>query len=158
MVADRYQWFGRGDACRDRNQSGLVAVTVPVASRKKDNSAVKGHPMNKPEPAEDWPGRPLSEAEAADHLGSGVIGVWVMDHDEGVRSVAVPNGAPENAVIDVVLETEEAFEMCSYTSGRWMDYGTQRKDDQEAPSMAGTLASYRLLAGESTLEGADTES
>lgn len=35
--------------------------------------------------------------------------------------------------------------------GRWMDYGTQRKDDEEAPSMAGTLASYRLLAGETTL-------
>jgi hypothetical protein len=30
-----------------------------------------------------------------------------------------------------------------------MDYGTQRKDDDEAPSMAGTLESYRVLAGES---------
>jgi len=108
--------------------------------------------MDRPEPAEDWPERPLSEAEAEDHLVSGVIGVWVMDHDEGVRSVAVPEGAPENAVIDVVLETEGSFEMYSYTGGQWMDYGTQRKDDEEAPSMAGTLASYRLLAGESTLD------
>ena len=108
--------------------------------------------MEQPELAEDWPGRPLSEAEATDHLGADVIGVWVMDHDSGVRSVAVPEGAPEDAVIDVILETDDAFEMYSYTGGRWMDYGTQRKDDQEAPSMAGTLASYRLLAGESTLD------
>ena len=104
--------------------------------------------MEKPEPADDWPGRPLSEAEAADYLGSGVIGVWVLDHDEGVRSVTVPDGAPEDAVIDVVLETEATFEMFSYTGGQWMDYGTQHKDEKEAPSMAGTLESYRVLAGE----------
>jgi hypothetical protein len=30
-----------------------------------------------------------------------------------------------------------------------MDYGVQRKDDDEAPSMAGTLDSYRVIAGES---------
>jgi len=108
--------------------------------------------MEQRKPAENWPERPLSEAEAEAHLGSDVIGVWVMDHDEGVRSVAVPEGAPENAVIDVILETEQGFEMYSYTGGQWMDYGTQHKDDEEAPSMAGTLASYRLLAGESTLD------
>jgi len=108
--------------------------------------------MEQPEPADDWPERPLSEAEATDCLGSGVIGVWVMDHDEGVRSVAVPDDAPDAAVIDVVLETEDVFEMYSYTGGRWMDYGTQHKDDEEAPSMAGTLASFRLLAGESTID------
>jgi len=39
--------------------------------------------------------------------------------------------------------------MYSYTSGVWMDYGTQRKDDSDAPSMAGTLDSYDVLAGES---------
>ena len=105
--------------------------------------------MEKPEPADDWPGRPLSEAEAADYLGSGVIGVWVLDHDEGVRSVTVPDGAPEDAVIDVVLETEATFEMFSYTGGQWMDYSTQRKDDNEAPPMAGTLEGYHVLAGDS---------
>jgi len=120
--------------------------------RKTHNSPVEGPGMDQPEPADDWPGRPLSEAEAEDHLGSGVIGVWVLDHDDEVRSVTVPDGSPDDAVIDVVLETVDAFEMYSYTGGRWMDYGTQHKDDDEAPSMAGTLASYRLLAGESTLD------
>jgi hypothetical protein len=39
--------------------------------------------------------------------------------------------------------------MYSYSGGRWMDYGVQRRDDDEAPSMAGTLDSYRVIAGES---------
>ena len=38
--------------------------------------------------------------------------------------------------------------MYSYAGGEWKDYGTQRKDDDEAPSMAGTLDSYRVLAGD----------
>lgn len=105
--------------------------------------------MEQPEPAEGWPDRPLSEAEARDRLEGDVVAVWAMRHDDGVRSVAVPPGAPDDAVIDVVLETETAFEMYSYTGGRWMDYGTQRRDDDEAPSMAGTLESYEVLAGES---------
>jgi len=105
--------------------------------------------MQEPQPAEDWPDRPLSEDEAADLLGGEAVAVWVMDHEDGVRSVVVPPGAPEDAVADVVVETTEAFEMYSYSGGRWMDYGTQRKDDDEAPSMAGTLEAYRVLAGES---------
>jgi hypothetical protein len=40
--------------------------------------------------------------------------------------------------------------MYSFSGGQWLDYGTQRKDDDDAPSMAGTLESYRVLAGEST--------
>jgi hypothetical protein len=105
--------------------------------------------MEQPEPAEDWPDRPLSEAEATALLEDDVIAVWVMDHETGVRSVVLPSGAPDDAVIDVVLETASAFEMYSYTRGEWLDYGTQRKDDEEAPSMAGTLDSYRVLVGES---------
>jgi len=105
--------------------------------------------MEQPKPAEDWPDRPLSEAEAADLLAGDAVAVWVMDHEDGVRSVVVPPGAPEDAVVDVVVETTEAFEMYSYSGGQWMDYGTQRKDDDEAPSMAGTLETYRVLAGES---------
>lgn len=104
--------------------------------------------MQQPEPADGWPDRPLSEAEAADKLAEGVA-VWVMDHEDGVRSATVPRDAPEDAVVDLVLETTTAFEMYSYSGGRWMDYGTQRKDDEDAPPMAGTLESYRLLAGES---------
>jgi hypothetical protein len=105
--------------------------------------------MQEPEPAEDWPDRPLSEDEAADLLAGEAVAVWVMDHADGVRSVVIPPGAPEDAVVDVVVETTEGFEMYSYSGGRWMDYGTQRKDDDEAPSMAGTLEAYRVLAGES---------
>jgi hypothetical protein len=77
------------------------------------------------------------------------IAVWVMDHEDGVRSVAVPRDAPERAVVDLIIETATAFEMYSYSGGRWMDYGTQQKNDDDAPPMTGTLESYRLLAGES---------
>lgn len=107
--------------------------------------------MEQPEPADGWPDRPLSEAEAEALLedGDDVIAVWVMDHENTVRSTVVPPDAPEDAVVDVVLETTVGFEMYSFTRGQWMDYGTQRKDDEDAPSMAGTLESYRVLAGES---------
>ena len=114
----------------------------PVARRPR---------MEQPEPADGWPDGPLSTDEAASLLDErpGAVAVWVMTHDEGVRSAAVPADAPEDAVIDIVLETAEAFEMYSYSRGQWMDYGTQRKDDEDAPSMAGTLDSYEVLAGES---------
>ncbi|MFC3477411.1 hypothetical protein [Halobacterium litoreum] len=105
--------------------------------------------MDEPQPAEEWPDRPLSEAEARDLREGDVRAVWVMDHEESVRSAVLPDDAPDDAVVDVVLETEDAFEMYSYTGGRWMNYGTQRRDDEDAPSMAGTLESYRVLAGES---------
>lgn len=108
--------------------------------------------MEQPEPAEGWPDRPLSEDEAADRLSEAGGAVWVMDPDSSVRSVAVPPDAPDNPVIDLVVETDEAFEMYSYSRGRWMDYGTQRKDDEDAPPMAGTLESYRVLVGESGLD------
>lgn len=107
--------------------------------------------MEQPEPAEGWPPRPLSEAAARDLLTDteDAVAVWVMDHESGVRSTVVPAGAPDDAVVDIIVETEMAFEMYSYTQGQWMDYGTQRKDDDNAPSMAGTLDSYRVLAGDS---------
>ena len=108
--------------------------------------------MEQPQPATGWPERPLSEAEAEAKLDGDPVAVWVMDPDDTVRSATLPADAPGDPVIDLVLETETGFEMFSYTRGRWMDYGTQRKDDEEAPSMAGTLASYRVLAGESELD------
>jgi len=104
--------------------------------------------MEQPEPAEGWPDEPLTQAEAEDLLEGDVVAVWVMTHGDGVRSTVAP-GAGEDSVVDVVLETTTGFGMYSYSGGRWMDYGTQRKDDEEAPSMAGTLESYELLAGES---------
>ena len=45
----------------------------------------------------------------------------------------MPPGAPDDAVVDLILETETGYRMYSYTGGRWMDYGTQRKDDNEGP-------------------------
>lgn len=134
--------------------------------------------VQQPEPADGWPDRPLSAAEAAALLGdtadSGdeiadgdaavdtdaavvldvgaddVVAVWVMDHETGVRSTVVPDDAPSDAVVDVVLETTTGFEMYSFTRGQWMDYGTQDRGDEAAPSMAGTLESYRVVAGESS--------
>jgi hypothetical protein len=105
--------------------------------------------MERPEPAEGWPDRPLTEAEATDLLEErDAVAVWVMDPDSDVRGAVAP-AADEDSVVDVVVETGEAFEMYSFSGGRWLDYGTQRKDDDEAPSMAGTLEAYRVLAGES---------
>ncbi|WP_318566951.1 hypothetical protein [Salinigranum marinum] len=108
--------------------------------------------MDRPEPAADWPDRPLSEAEAEALLDDvdDAVAVWVMDHETGVRSTVVTKDAPDDAVVDVIVETTTGFDMYSFSRGQWMDYGTQRKDDSEAPSMAGTLDSYRVLAGEST--------
>jgi len=108
--------------------------------------------MDRPEPATDWPDRPLSAAEAEALLDDvdDAVAVWVMDHETGVRSAVVTEDAPDDAVVDVVVETTTGFDMYSFSRGQWMDYGTQRKDDDEAPSMAGTLDSYRVLAGEST--------
>ncbi|MEZ3117771.1 hypothetical protein RYH80_17780 [Halobaculum sp. MBLA0147] len=121
--------------------------------------------MEQPTEADGWPDRPLTETEATALLdpevasgveidpselrttGGDAVAVWVMDHESAVRARSVPADAPDDAVIDLVVETEVAFEMFSYTGGRWVDYGTQYKDDEDAPDMAGTLDSYRVLAG-----------
>jgi len=104
--------------------------------------------MDQPQPAEELPDGPLTEQDARAYLDEpDVVAVWVMDPDSSVRSVALPADAPEEPVVDLVVETETAYEMYSFSGGRWMDYGTQRKDDDESPSMAGTLESYRVLAG-----------
>jgi hypothetical protein len=107
-------------------------------------------------PAEGWPDGPLTEAEARDLLGGDVVGVWVMDHDENTRAVMLGPDAPEDAVIDVVLETGTGFDMYSYTDHegerRWVSFGTEQKGTEGAEMMAGTLESYRLLAGDTDIE------
>lgn len=115
--------------------------------------------MEQPKPAEGWPDGPLTETEASDLLGGTdhtddpVRAVHVFDGGgEGARDALLDEGAPDDAVIDLVLETDTAYRMFSYTYGRaglgWQDYGTERKDTEGAEAMAGTLESYRLLAGE----------
>ena len=115
--------------------------------------------MDEPEPAEGWPDGPLAEAEARDLLGGTdhgdepVVAVWVFDGGgEGAREALLSEGDPADAVIDLVLETDRAYRMFSYTYGReglgWQDYGTERKGTEGAETMRETLESYRLLCGE----------
>lgn len=119
--------------------------------------------MDEPTPAEGFPDGPLTEAEArdlldgTDHTDDPVRAVWVFDGGgEGARDALLREDDPDDAVIDLVLETDGVYRMFSYTYGReglgWYDYGTERKGTEGAEAMAGTLASYRLLAGESTLD------
>lgn len=120
-----------------------------------------------PVPAEKWPDRPLDEAEARDLLGEvsdrrypatdgPVTAVWVMNHDPATRAAVLDADAPGDAVIEVVLETPEAFHMYSYAAvdgdPEWTDYGAEIKGTAGAEQMAATLGSYRVLAGGSDLD------
>lgn len=117
--------------------------------------------MDEPEPAEGWPEGPLTESEARDLLGGTdytdepVVAVHVFDGGgEGARDALLDDGDPADAVIDIVLETDREYRMFSYTYGRaglgWQDYGSEPTD---SGTMAGTLESYRLLAGETAFGG-----
>jgi len=117
--------------------------------------------MEEPEPAEGWPEGPLAESEARDLLGGTdhtddpVSAVHAFDGGgEGARDALLDEADPDDAVIDIVLETDREYRMFSYTYGReglgWQDYGTEPEEDE---TMATTLASYRLLAGETALDG-----
>jgi hypothetical protein len=117
--------------------------------------------MDEPTPAEGWPDGPLAESEARDLLGGTdhtddpVRAVWVFDGGgEGARDALLDEDDPEDAVIDLVLGTDGGYRMFSYTYGTaglgWQDYGTEPPDSE---TMAGTLESYRLLAGETALDG-----
>ena len=50
-----------------------------------------------------------------------------MDPDSDVRLVAVPPGAPDDAVVDLILETETGYRMYSYTGGQWMTTAPSRR-------------------------------
>jgi hypothetical protein len=117
--------------------------------------------MDQPTPAEGWPDGPLTESEARDLLGGTehtdepVRAVWVFDGGgEGAREALLADDDPDDAVIDLVLETDAEYRMFSYTYGTaglgWQDYGTEPAENE---AMAGTLESYRLLDGETALEG-----
>jgi hypothetical protein len=117
--------------------------------------------MNEPTPAEGWPDDPLTESEArgllggSDHTDEPVRAVWVFDGGgEGARDALLGEDDPDDAVIDLVLETDAGYRMFSYTYGTaglgWQDYGTEPAD---SGTMTGTLEPYRLLAGETALDG-----
>ena len=120
-----------------------------------------------PTPADEWPDRPLDEAEARALLDDDpdrrypavdgpVAAVWVMDHDPATRAAVLDADAPGDAVIEIVLETPDAFHMYSYAAvdgdPEWTDYGAEAMGTTGADQMAKTLRSYRVLAGESDLD------
>lgn len=111
-----------------------------------------------PEPAAGWPEGSLTEREARDLQfdREDATAVWVLDHDEATRTAILGPDPPEDAVIDVVVETDERFEMYSYThhdsTTQWVTYGEERKETEGAARMRDTLDSYRLLVGDTDLE------
>ncbi|MFB6193652.1 MAG: hypothetical protein ABEI75_01185 [Halobaculum sp.] len=109
--------------------------------------------MNEPEPAEGFPDDPLTESDAAAFADDPTTeAVWVMDHDPTTRASVLGENPPENAVIELVIETAEAFRLYSYThrpgGTRWVTYGEEPKGG----GFTATLDSYRLLAGDSEFE------
>lgn len=108
--------------------------------------------MDEPRPAEDWPDTPLTTDEARDLLDDDVVAVWVMDHDEDTRETVLTENDPDDAVIELILETATEFRMYSYTKGvsgtAWMDYGSTEKGTDGAEMMLDTLESYHVLVGD----------
>ncbi|WP_224449888.1 hypothetical protein [Haloprofundus salilacus] len=108
--------------------------------------------MDEPTVAEEWPDRPLSGDEARGLLDDETRVVHVMDHDPATRGVVLRDDdpGPDEAIIEIVLETDDEYRMYSYTrdndGARWMNYGTERKGTNGAEPMRATLESYRVLA------------
>ena len=111
-----------------------------------------------PEPAEGWPEGSLTEREARDLQfdREDATAVWVLDHDDATRVAILGPDPPDDAVIDIVVETDERFEMYSYTrhdsTTQWVTYGAERKGTEGGTAMRDTLDSYRLLVGDSDVE------
>ncbi|EJN61316.1 hypothetical protein HSB1_03570 [Halogranum salarium B-1] len=109
--------------------------------------------MDEPRPAEGWPDAPLTTDEARDLLDDeDVVAVWVMDHDEDTRATVLSENDPDDAVIELILETPTSFRMYSYTHGvngtAWMDYGETEKGTDGVEMMLDTLESYHVLVGD----------
>ncbi len=104
------------------------------------------------EPAEDWPDAPLTRAQARDLLGGEVVAVWIMDYEENTRAVLLDADTPDDVVLDVVLETDDRYDMFSYTDYEgemtWLSFGSERKGTEGGEMMQETLESYRLLVSE----------
>lgn len=101
-------------------------------------------------PAADLPAGPLTEAQARDLLKrDGVETVWVMDYEENTRDLVIDD-VSDDAVLDVVLETDDRYEMYSYTEYEgettWVSFGVEEKGTDSGEMMEETLESYRVLA------------
>lgn len=108
--------------------------------------------MDDPRPADDWPDSALTTTEARALLEDDVVAVWVMDHDDDTRATVLSENDPDDAIIELILETPTKFRMYSYTKGvngtAWMDYGTTEKGTDGAEMMLDTLESYHVLVGD----------
>jgi hypothetical protein len=103
------------------------------------------------EPAADLPARPLTVKEGRDLLNrEGVETVWVMDHAENTRDLLFGPGVSDDALVDIVLETDERYEMYSYTDYEgetmWVSFGVEQKGTEGGEMLHETLERYRLLA------------
>lgn len=103
------------------------------------------------EPASDLPEGPLTEEQARDLIERDEIEtVWVMDYEENTRDLVPDSDVSDEAVLDVVLETDDRYEMYSYTDYEgemmWISFGFEEKGTDSGEMMQGTLESYRVLA------------
>ena len=102
------------------------------------------------EPADGWPDNPLTERQARRLLEEDIVSVWVMDYGENTRDLVLDEDSSDDVVLDVVLETDDGYEMYSYTDYEgeqtWVSFGTEPKGTDGGDAMQETLESYRLLA------------
>lgn len=118
--------------------------------------------MDEPEPADDWPDGPLTQADARDLLGDeNVVAVWERPPDEETRESVLTDEDPEDAVVELVIETSTEYRMYSYAhhldGTSWMDYGAERKGTEGAELMLDTLGNYRVLVGSSGAHAAESD-
>lgn len=112
--------------------------------------ASKSNEMQR-EPAADLPAEPLIEEQAQALLErEGVQTVWVMEYEENTRDLALEGQVADDAILDVVLETGNEYEMYSYADYEgetmWVSFGVEEKRTDGGEMMQETLESYSVLA------------
>ncbi len=95
----------------------------------------------------------LRESEADVLLDDPLVNaVWAIEQSTGVRRDLFGDDTPEDAVIELVVETDDSFVSYSYTHGpygtAWVCYGAKPKGS----GFETTLESYQLLAGETSTD------
>lgn len=73
-----------------------------------------------------------------------------MDYEENTRNLILNGDVSADAVLEVVLETDDRYEMYSYTEYEgetmWISFGVEEKGTDSGDIMQKTLESYRVLA------------